>query len=119
MLVLGYLYLAAAHWQVCDLTQLLLFLWLTGIPFVCISHLKAVIVKIWTVITNPKPNTNLNANSNPNPNPNHSPNPVLTVQILTVQNPDIAGESHCPNSDCSDIIRILSLHTPTTWVHRQ
>ena len=40
-------------------------------------------VKIWIVITNPNPNTNPKPNTNPYKNP--SPNPVLTVQILTAQ----------------------------------
>ena len=61
------------------------------------------IILIWTVITNPNPNLNTNnndnnkpnskPNTNPNPksnpnknhNPNRSSNPVLTVQMSTIQ----------------------------------
>jgi len=39
----GYSYVVAAPWEVCDLTQLLPFLWSAGITFVCIGHLKAAI----------------------------------------------------------------------------
>jgi len=51
-------------------------------------------VKIWTVI-------NWTVISNRNPNSNRSPNLVLTFNYT-----DIAGEFHCPEFDCPDIVGI-------------
>ena len=62
---------------------------------VLIRTVKIWTVINWTVITNPNPYTNFNPNKNPNPNP--SRNPVLTVQVLTVQ---ISSGCHC-NDRCS------------------
>ena len=42
-MLLGYLYLVVAPWLICDLTQLLPFLWPTCIHFVCIIHFKAAV----------------------------------------------------------------------------
>jgi len=61
-------------------------------------------LKIWTVITNPNPD--------PNPKPNTNPNPNLYPNPNHFDRPDIAGEFHCPDSDCPDIVRMPLLVYP-------